>query len=91
MGEKIWRLLDNYFCGNYLDVNDHSIDYYYTIEGHSWMNVIKRVLDMMHLLEQNVINAWELTNLGPDLKGFLNGTRNQLYECVRAPLTVTHL
>lgn len=43
MGEKIWRLLDNYFCGNYLDVNDHSIDYYYTIEGHSCMNVIKRI------------------------------------------------
>lgn len=57
MGEKIWRLLDNYFCGNYLDVNDHSIDYYYPIEGHSCMNVIKRGLDMMHLLKQNVVNA----------------------------------
>lgn len=70
MGEKIWRLLDNYFCGNYLDVNDHSIDYYYTIEGHSCMNVIKRGLDMMHLLEQNVVNAWELTNLASDLRAF---------------------
>lgn len=70
MGEKIWRLLDHYIRCNYLDVNDQSIDYYYTIEGHSCLNVIKGGLDMMHLLEQNVVNAWELTNLAPDLRAF---------------------